>query len=356
MNGYRSAWQGAAEGINSGIDNAIKLYSAKNAQEDQAYKQTLRQRADEEYANENRVLGTYGDIIKPFVKGESTQQFYEKLGKARGYELTTPVKVRDSKLLYNDLIGDENRKFMAIDATRNDLANSIKAQESTLGTVDKKSPLYLELSQRLENQRKELSDLSLLDPRNDAALKRQAAEQTIAASKAEEKRKESTFPLEQEKTKAEIQKIKAQAAAEGRTGSGGEGGLTPAQRLSDQRAQINSIQAQADDARAIIVAQLKGETDPQMKKMLNDGLGKIPGHVKAATEAIRRGQDYTGLQEFNTWLANPRTYQRKGQQAATKQTITPEQDRDIKAGKARIEVSSSGAMRVVPVRGVTKSY
>ena len=85
-------------------------------------------------------------------------------------------------------------------------------------------------------------------------------------------------------------------------------GMTPAQRLADKRAQINSIQAQADDARAIIVAQLKEETDPQMRKMLNDGLGKIPGHVRAATEAIRRGNDYTGLQEFNTWLANPRGY------------------------------------------------
>lgn len=198
------------------------------------------------------------------------------------------------------VLGVDQKKAL-FDSTGKDVANKIKTMTDAYSKMDKNAPEALATKQEIDS----LNQRHLAYTTESRKYQREIDEEL--RKQAEEKRKEEIHPLEQKKLTAEIGKLNA-LAAQARARGSAEGGLTPAQRLSDQRAQINSIQAQADDARAIIVAQLKEETDPQMRKMLNDGLGKIPGHVRAATEAIRRGNDYTGLQEFNTWLANPRGY------------------------------------------------
>ena len=262
MDRYKSAWQGAAEGINSGIDNAIKLYSARNAQEDQAYKQTLRQREEAEYAEKMKPLGTVGDVVSRYEEGpESRKIMLTTIRTVLGKGENDPLLRHEGEKIMG-VLGVDQKKAL-FDSTGKDVANKIKTMTDAYSKMDKNAPEALATKQEIDS----LNQRHLAYTTESRKYQREIDEEL--RKQAEEKRKEEIHPLEQKKLTAEIGKLNA-LAAQARARGSAEGGLTPAQqRQATEHKRTLMLKAVDDAIKEYHVIQKQFEDNPALPKPPN---------------------------------------------------------------------------------------
>jgi hypothetical protein len=315
MNGYKSAWEGASEGINSGIDNALKLYSAKNAQEDQAYKQSLRQRGEAEYAERMAPIGTPESLATQYGWDDESRNKMLGIMESRGFPRGTPIRRYQGDDLLN-VLGVNEKKDLANMRTKF-LDQQMKQKTSILGKLDKNSPAYSGLQSELDTLSMEYGGLTA----GLRQIKYQEAEE--ARKQAEEKRTEEMFPLEKRKAEADIGRTRALTAGGGRMTAAGGGGMTQAKN-------VDTVLKQGDDIRSAIIERIKNSTDKQETTVLNNSLGKLQGHINYDINEIKNGRQPSSLTEFTRWFSDIRGYkpntqnqQPKAEGLAGVQTSTP---------------------------------
>lgn len=85
-------------------------------------------------------------------------------------------------------------------------------------------------------------------------------------------------------------------------------GMSPKEKTAALWKNADIIMKQGDDIRAAITEKIKNSTDKQEIGALINSLGKLQGHIDHDIAAVKRGEQPTGLTEFNRWLSDIRGY------------------------------------------------
>jgi hypothetical protein len=89
-----NAWAGAAEGFNSGVNNAIKILGAQQSQEEAGMKKKLFEQSAQEYEYMNKPRTTFGAIIKGQGLDDAGTQDLLQVGGNFGFKPEDPISLK----------------------------------------------------------------------------------------------------------------------------------------------------------------------------------------------------------------------------------------------------------------------